>query len=50
MKKEKNYTVVDNGYLNDPRLSAREMGLLTKRCCHYQMTGNFPSGAWNTKP
>lgn len=30
IKKEKNYTVVDNGYLNDPRLSAREMGLLTK--------------------
>ena len=30
MKKEKNYTVVDNGYLNDPRQSAREMGLLTK--------------------
>ena len=30
MKKEKNYTVVDYGYLNDPRLSAREMGLLTK--------------------
>ena len=30
IKKEKNYTVVDNAYLTDPRLSAREMGLLTK--------------------
>ena len=30
IKKEKNYTVVDNAYLTDLRLSAREMGLLTK--------------------
>lgn len=30
IKKEKNYTVVDNAYLTDPRLSAREMGLLPK--------------------
>lgn len=30
IKKEKNYTVVDNAYLNDLRLTARELGLLTK--------------------
>ena len=30
IKKEKNYTMVDNGYLNDLRLTARELGLLTK--------------------
>lgn len=30
IKKEKNYTMVDNAYLNDLRLTARELGLLTK--------------------
>lgn len=30
IKKEKNYTVVDNGYLNDLRLSAREIGVMNK--------------------
>lgn len=30
VKKEKNYTRIDNNYLNDLRLSAREVGVMTK--------------------